>query len=105
MERGREKQPAGDSGREDTPLPTRFGRNKRRPLPRPRLFGRYAGVSTPGRPRSELAVVPAEEREEIAVAVKRGELPCTEVRRSHAGARDVVEHPRGLQFGEQGVDI
>jgi hypothetical protein len=52
MERGREKQPAGDSGREDTPLPTRFGRNKRRPLPRPRLFGRYAGVSTTGERRT-----------------------------------------------------
>jgi hypothetical protein len=53
----------------------------------------------------DLAVVPAKEREEVAVAVERGELPGTELRRIHAGARDVVEHPRGFKFGEQGVDI
>jgi len=55
MQRGRDNQPAGDSGREGTPLPTRFGRNKRRPLPRPRLFGRYAGDTTTGEQHTAVA--------------------------------------------------
>jgi transposase len=54
---------------------------------------------------TDLAVVPAEEGEEIAVAVKRGELSSTELCRRHPWARHVVEHARGLQLCKQGVDI
>jgi len=55
MERGRDNQLAGDSGREGTPLPTRFGRNKRRHPPRPRLFGRHAGDTTTREQRTAVA--------------------------------------------------
>jgi hypothetical protein len=55
MERGRDNQPAGDREREGTPFPTRFGRNKRRYVRRPRLFGRPAGDMTPGEQRTAVA--------------------------------------------------
>src|SRR3954466_15591128 len=58
------------------------------------------GIRSRGRP-GDLALVPAKEREEVAVGVNRGELPGTEVRRSQFGARDVVKHPRGLQFANR----
>ena len=71
-----------------------------------RPTGRRSGLRGQRRALAlNLAVVPAEEREQVPVAVQRGELPRTEVRRIHATARDVVEHPLGLQFGEQRVDI
>src|SRR3954453_5219436 len=58
------------------------------------------GIRSRRRP-GDLALVPAKEREEVAVGVNRGELPGTEVRRSQFGARDVVKHPRGLQFANR----
>src|ERR671915_1368951 len=76
--------------------------------PSPRSQCRTTGVPAPRRVpavTTDLAVVPAKEREEVAVAVERGELPGTEVRRGHPGTRDVMEHARRLKLGEQGVDI
>ena len=52
-----------------------------------------APASRRGRCDRDLAVAPAKEGQEVAVAVKRGELPGTEVRRVHARERDVMEHP------------
>src|SRR5947208_8627272 len=54
---------------------------------------------------TDVGVVPAKERDEVAISVKRGELPGAEIGRSHAGTRDVVENTRGLQLGEEAVDV
>jgi anti-sigma B factor antagonist len=89
IEFDRDKQPARDSGREDPPLPTRFGRTKqRRQRPARRPFGRYteeisAATSNPLEPPfrvrreddGDVAVVAVEGEVDVATAPKlRNEL-------------------------------
>lgn len=47
MDEDRTQHPNVEEERKDAPFPTRFGRNKLRQPPRPRLFGRRSGDPAP----------------------------------------------------------
>lgn len=47
MDGDRTKHPNVEEERTDAPFPTRFGRNKLRQPPRPRLFGRHSRDPAP----------------------------------------------------------